>query len=434
MYQDDMVNEGDGCGGLPRTPKVSVDQTLELKSALRRSTIVKKPEENSIASSTQPFDHSQFSSGNSVQRQYHQYTSYQPPPELPIRGRSRSPGKSLSEGRGRSRSPGKSLSEGRGRGRSRSEGRGRSRSEGRGRSRSEGRGRSSSRTRTRSRSPGRTRRSRSPSANSRPRENTAAVAATATVTSSSGAGSYHLMPLEMDAKELPPPASAIRKKMIRRRSSSLRSKRKNRKDMEEERYEARVALVIQFAMAFFCALIVIAIVLAIGIAIYSDHGYWLIITLCLILMVSLSLSLCCFLNQVLNEEDAPNVNQAHMPKWYKTMRKVIKDEWADFKADWLAMRNENLLLEDEKDSSLVNIRTKSGVKSSEVETTSSVYSSNTQSSNNKPKKRRGKSTLFKLVAKPVAMLSSFRRKRRGRRKLRKGQDDVATVTSFPSTV
>ena len=177
----------------------------------------------------------------------------------------------------------------------------------------------------------------------------------------------------------------------------------------DEKLEAQVSLWIQMAMAFFCLLIVAAVFMAMK----SHNGYWVVILVCLTILVSLVLGLCCFLQKVLNEEDAPRVNQKHMPKWYRDLTKMIKKELDDFREDWMDMCNNVYLLEDgDAGTSVTN-------------TLHQEQAEHVQQSSDgiqKPKKKRGKSALFKLVAKPAAVLAGFRRrKRKDKRRQKKGQ-------------
>jgi hypothetical protein len=237
--------------------------------------------------------------------------------------------------------------------------------------------------------------------------------------------SYHLMEMVADGQRSPRGTQEDTGQSTTRQSRRKSTTKTQQLDLDEQ-YEARVALVIQCAFFFFCAMIVLAIFLAILNAVFSNHVYWVIIAVCLTLLVTLVLGLGCFLYQVLQEDDAPSVNQKHMPKWYRTLRKIVRDELSDFREDWLAMCNNMYLLEDGAVGPLSR-------RDNDLE----PMSSNPSASNNapnKPKKRLGKSKLFKLVAKPAALLASFRRKRRGKRRERKGQAADEPLASFPTTI
>jgi hypothetical protein len=238
--------------------------------------------------------------------------------------------------------------------------------------------------------------------------------------------SYHLMELDADRERLPTRSKGTSGQSTPSRSLGTPNTTARHSDWEE-RYEARVALVIQFAILFFCAMIVLAICLAIVTAVLSNHVYWVIIALCLTFLVTLVLGLGCFLYQVLQEDDAPSVNQKHMPKWYRTLRKIVRDEISDFREDWLAMCNNMYLLEDGAEGPL----SRGG---NDLESMSSYPCATSNNASNKPKKRLGKSTLFKLVAKPAALLASFRRKRKDKRREKKLQAADESLTSFPPTL
>ena len=97
---------------------------------------------------------------------------------------------------------------------------------------------------------------------------------------------------------------------------------------------------------------------------------------------------------------------------------MMKEEMTDFREDWMAMRNNMYLLEDGDAGTLP-------VPSSQR----SMQSADAGSVPQKPKKRKGKSTLFKIVAKPASILASFRRKRKEKKKQKK-----QPLMPFPSTV
>jgi hypothetical protein len=244
-------------------------------------------------------------------------------------------------------------------------------------------------------------------------------------TDSEPVNSYHLMDMDTDGQRSPSRMQEDTGQSTSRQSRGKSTATTRHLDLDEQ-YEARVALVIQFAILFFCAMIVLAIFLAIVNAVLSNQVYWLIIALCLTLLVTLVLGLGCFLYQVLQEDDAPSVNQKHMPKWYRALRKIVRDELSDFREDWLAMCNNMYLLEDGATGPL-----SSG--DNDLEPMSS-NPSDSNGTSNKPKKRLGKSKLFKLVARPAALLASFRRKRRDKRRERKGQAAEESFASFPSTI
>ena len=231
---------------------------------------------------------------------------------------------------------------------------------------------------------------------------------------------YHL--LEIDDAE-PQQSNGIRRSTTRQQTTP---NAKQQDDYVDEQYEARVALVVQFVLCFFCVMMVLAICLAVFNAILSDHGYWVILVLCLILLVSSVLGLGCFLYQVMQEADAPTIQQKHFPKWYRTLRKIVRDELSDFREDWIAMCNNTYLLED-------GMRGPCTGDNDEEESSGAINNKNSTNKHSKSMKRRGKSTLFKLVAKPASILASFRRKRRDKRRQGKGQTPDELPASIHST-
>jgi len=196
----------------------------------------------------------------------------------------------------------------------------------------------------------------------------------------------------------------------------------------EERFEAHIAFSLQMAFVVFCCLIILVVIMA---ASLSRSGYFAVILVFLAILLGLALGLCWFLWYILTEDEkAPRVNQKHMPEWYKTVKKVIRQELSDFRDDWRAMCNNLLLLEDggannddaDDDSAAGDYERFRDEPAGEV-------------SGGKPKKRRGKSTIFKLVAKPVAVLANFRRKRKEKKRNKKALAATGPRNfTFPSTV
>lgn len=206
---------------------------------------------------------------------------------------------------------------------------------------------------------------------------------------------YHLMPIETESSQ---PDSKQSQKTPTQASD------------KNEVFEAQVALGIQMAMFFFCLLIFVAVFLAV----FSHSGYWVVIVVCLGIILSLLVGLVCFLYKVVHEDAAPGVNQKHMPQWYRTLRKLVKDEISGFREDWIDMCNNMYLLEDGVAETVV---------SEHVDTpaTEQTGEESPQLEKPKKKKRKGKSALFKLVAKPAAVLAGFRLKRKAKKAKKKAQ-------------
>ena len=295
------------------------------------------------------------------------------------------------------------------------------------------------RSRSRSLSPGGRRRSQSRSVSPgggtaadgrRHRRNSAAQqkncqkSSTSTIGSSIGNNSdedYHLMPLEMDAN------NNNNQTKTSNRNTSLNKSSKNATMKEaEEKYEAQIAFSLQMAFSFFCCVLILAIIMAATMV--SGKGYFVVVLAFLALLLSLAVGLCYFVYHILNEEESelnnPN-HQKHMPKWYKTVTKIIRDELKDFKDDWKAMCNNMLLLEDGGDSNNENNVDNDGSEYDQFQDEGMEVPSV------KPKKRLGKSNLFRIVISPAAALVNFRRKRKEKKRQKKAQ---ARVIPFPSTV
>ena len=186
----------------------------------------------------------------------------------------------------------------------------------------------------------------------------------------------------------------------------------------DEKYEARIAFSVQMAFSFFCCLIVLAIIMAATIA---RQGYFVVVLVALGILLTLAVGFCWFLWHILTEEEhAPHVNQKHMPKWYRTVTKMIREELSDFRDDWKAMCNNLYLLEDGSAGGGGGEDNDDHFEDEDVSV--------------KPKKRRGKSSLFKLVASPAAVLANFRNKRKEKKRRKKAQAAAERVTPFPSTV
>jgi membrane protein implicated in regulation of membrane protease activity len=226
---------------------------------------------------------------------------------------------------------------------------------------------------------------------------------------------YVLMPMELEKEQQHQQGQSNSKYSSRQRL------REQELLEEDEKYVAKVALSIQIAMAFFCFLIVIAVFMSV----FSIQGYFVVIIVSLTILTSLSFGLCFFIYQVLNEDDAPQVNQKHMPQWYKTLRKVIKDELEGFRDDWRAMCNNLYLMEDGEAGTSSNINMPQDFSDEAAATTAS---------GSKPKKRRGKSVLFKIVAKPVAVLANLGRKRREKKKKAKKKAQKRDEFYYPPVV
>jgi hypothetical protein len=194
-------------------------------------------------------------------------------------------------------------------------------------------------------------------------------------------------------------------------------KKKNKKrgdtaDDADDPYVANVVLSIQGAMVFFCILILIAVIMTV----FSIQGYVVVVVVCLLLLVSLLIGLCTFVYQVVNEDDAPRVNSKHMPRWYKTLTKIIKEEISDFQEDWRNMYNGMYLLEDGEAGNYTNDQ-----------------SDGTSGKDSSKKKRKGKSAVFKIIAKPAVVFANFRRKRKEKKKQKKAEK-AAAESYFPPIV
>ena len=237
---------------------------------------------------------------------------------------------------------------------------------------------------------------------------------------------YHLMAVDKSNQQPVTTNGAKQQKISSKQSSRPRQKKQVDKqdedgDLVDAKYEARVALTIQMALMFFCLVVGIAVIMTL---ILSRHSFFAVVMVCVIILLSLSLGLCCFMYQVVNEEESslPRVNSKHMPKWYRTLTKIVRDELRDFQEDWKAMCNNVYLLEDGDAGDRYQQHG--------TDATADEYHDEYDTAPVKHKKRRGKSSLFKLVAKPAAVFANFRRKRKEKKKQKK----MPVEPSFPSTV
>lgn len=290
-------------------------------------------------------------------------------------------------------------------------------------------GRPRERSRSRSISPGGGRRYRTATSNA----TTISTMSRGTVKDSSGSSGdnnidedYHLMPLEMDGSNNNITATTGGDENNSNSGSSKKklSRRQKRKIKDaDERYEAQIAFSLQMAFSFFCVLVVIVIVMA---GALSKQGYYVIVFACLAVLLSLAVGLCWFVSHVLNEDDTlSNVNQKHMPVWYQTATKIVRQELADIRGDWKAMCNNMYLLED---GSAGNGDDNDDEE--EPEDDKDNFKDEIEVPSEKNKKRRGKSFLFKMVVKPVAALANFRRNRKEKKRSKKASHSAP----FPSTV
>lgn len=236
---------------------------------------------------------------------------------------------------------------------------------------------------------------------------------------------YRLMTMDRSNQQ---PATNVTKQQKINSKQASRPRQQKQFDKQDEdddlvdaKYQARAALSVQMALMFFCLVVGIAVIMTL---ILSRHSFFAVVMVCVIILLSLSMGLCCFMYQVVNEEESslPRVNSKHMPKWYRTLRKMVRDELRDFQEDWKAMCNNVYLLEDGDAGDRYHQHA--------PDTGLDEYHDEYDATPVKPKKRRGKSTLFKLVAKPAAVFANFRRKRKEKKKQKK----MPVEPSFPSTV
>lgn len=343
MYQEDMINEGDGCGGMPIQPKISIHGSVPESSPAAvvsgRASLEDVPDDE--AQYSLPYNGSELSSDRGGQRQYHQYPGRL---QLPPNNNHEDSTENVIKY-------------------------------------------------TRS--------------DSFQRHH-------ASVEKSSSRDSNHNVhskqqKLQEDYVLMPERKSRSKK---RRQSHSKNDDYDDDEDLDDQ-YMANVALSIQCAMLFFCILILIAIIMSV----FSIQGYVVVVVVCLVVLVSLLVGLCTFVYQVINEDDAPRVNSKHMPKWYKSLTKIVKDEITNFKEDWRNMYDGLYLLEDGDAGTVVN---ENG-------------GENTGNKDKPKKKRKGKSAVFKMIAKPAAVFLNYRRKRKDKKKQKKAEK-AAAESYFPPIV